>query len=184
MKGIKNGFTVLEILVSISLFTIVILLVNSMYSLSQFSYNKGSNKSELVQNARVSLDRISRELRQSVDIITNLPETEGSAVAEIFFQDGHDVNQITYLRYHLNGTDLYRAYTAYYFEPDEDTYVSYYSRDEFGGEPEVIDLGDLIVGEYFSDLDFWGSGGLINVSLELAKAQEAFNINSSIFTRN
>ncbi|MDD5072039.1 MAG: hypothetical protein PHQ42_04900 [Patescibacteria group bacterium] len=185
---LQNGFTILEILVSISLFTFAIILVNSMYSLSQRSYNKGAAKGELAQNARVCLDRMTRELRQSVDIITALPETAvdplNPPAGEIFFQDGHNADRITYLRYYLNGTDLKRSYIVYYFSSEPDIYVVYNSVDQNGYPPEELIVEDRVVGEYFNGLQFWGSGGLIYISLDLAKNQDSFNINTSVFKRN
>ena len=70
------GFTLLEIIVSLAVFIVVILLTGSIYSLSQKSYKKSSDLAELTQNNRVFLDRLSRELRQSVNIITTLPPTD------------------------------------------------------------------------------------------------------------
>lgn len=184
----QNGFTLLEILVSLSLFTLAIILVGSMYSLSQRSYNKGAGKGELVQNARVCLDRITRELRQSVSIVTVLPETDSDPLNppadEIFFQDGHDASQITYLRYYLDGTDLKRSYIVYYFASEPETYVAYNSFDQYGSPPQELIIEDRVVGEYFGELQFWGSSGLVYISLALAKGQDSFNVNSSIFKRN
>ncbi|MFA4833382.1 MAG: hypothetical protein WC619_00865 [Patescibacteria group bacterium] len=187
-KGNLAGFTLLEILVSLSLFTLAIILVGSMFSLSQRSYNKGAGKGELVQNARVSLDRISRELRQSVNIVTDLPETDTDPMdppaEEIFFQDGHNASQITYLRYYLDGADLKRSYVVYYFSAEPETYVTYDSVDQDGYSPEELIIEDRIVGEYFDQLQFWGSNSLVHISMALAKGQDSFNINSSIFKRN
>jgi len=187
-KANLMGFTLLEILVSLSLFTFAILLVSSMYSLSQKSYNRGAAKGELVQNARVSFDRMTRELRQSLDIVTVLPETDSDPgnppAEEIFFQDGHDASQITYLRYYLDGTNLKRSYIAYYFSAEPDTYVTYNSLDQNGYPPEELIIEDRIVGEYFNQLQFWGSSGLIHISLGLVKNQDSFSMNTGIFERN
>ena len=188
IKKNKIGFTLFEVVVSIFLFTIVILLTGSMYSLSQKSYNKGSNRGELIQNARVSLDRMTRELRQSVNIVTVLPLTEdeeGNPPAnEIFFQDGHDISQINYLRYYLDGSDLKRSKIIYYFDSEPEVYVTYDSVDQLGDLPEELIIEDRIVGEYFDLLEYWGGGGLIYISEEFLKGLEEFNIRTSVFSRN
>ncbi|MEA3464130.1 MAG: prepilin-type N-terminal cleavage/methylation domain-containing protein [Patescibacteria group bacterium] len=185
---INKGFTMSEIIVSIALFTIAILLVGSMYILAQRSYNKGSIKGELVQNIRVCLDRISREIRQSVNIITALPETnddlENPPAEEIFFQDGHNINQITYLRYYLNDTDLMRSHIAYYFDEEPETYVTWDSVDQFGDPPEKLILTNRIVGEYFNTIQFWGADNLIHISIKLTKNQNTVNIDTSVYCRN
>lgn len=188
MKRAHKGFTILEIIVSISLFTMVIMISGSMYVLAQRTYNKGEVGGELAQNARVCLDRISRELRQSVDIITDLPpardDPENPPSQEIFFQDGHDISQITYLRYYLDSTDLKRRQIAYYFEVEPDVYVPYNSEGAGGESPEELIIEDRIVGEYFNNLNFWGSGGLVYIYLELLKNQDTFEIQTSVFSRN
>lgn len=182
------GFTLLEIIVSISLFAIIIILVSDVYLVTQRAYNKNSDTAELSQNARVSLDRISRELRQSASIITTLPATEtemGNPPAnQIFFQDGHDISRITYLRYYLSGANLMREHKAYYFSSDPSVYVTYNSLDQGGYPPLYTIIEDRIVGEYFNGLSFWGASGLINISLSLIKNQNIFTINASVFSRN
>lgn len=181
------GFTLLEIIVSVFLFTIIIILVSDIYLVTQRAYNKNSDTAELTQNARVSLDRISRELRQSASIITALPATEtepGNPPAiQIFFQDGHDVSRITYLKYYLNGANLMREHKIYYFSQEPSIYVTYNSLDQ-GGSPPLEITEDRVVGEYFNELKFWGANGLINISLSLIKNQNIFTINSSVFSRN
>ncbi len=182
------GFSLIEVIVSISLFVIIILLVNSIYILAQQTYNKNSNLAELTQNARVSLDRLSREIRQSVSVITILPATDTDPLNpptnQIFFQDGHNISQITYLRYYLNGTDLMRQKKVYYFSEEPDTYVTYNSIDQYGQPAQELILEDQVVGQYFNDLKFWGVNGLINISIGLSKSQNFFNIKTSVYSRN
>ncbi|KKQ61327.1 MAG: hypothetical protein US81_C0007G0007 [Parcubacteria group bacterium GW2011_GWE2_38_18] len=184
----EKGFTLTEIVVSISLFLVIILMVSSIYSMVQKAYNQGSNEAELLQNARVTLDRMSRELRQSVKIVTDLPVSEvdplNLPVDSIQFQDGHDLGQITYIRYYLDGTSLKRSHIGYYFNSDPATYVYWNSVDVGGGPPVEAIINTNVVGEYFDDLNFWGSAGLINISISLQKNQKKFTVNTSVFTRN
>lgn len=181
------GFTLFEIIVSLSLFVIIIILVNSIYLTSQRSYNKNSNQAELSQNARVAFDRMSRELRQSTKIITALPLSDtdplNPPVDQIFFQDGHDMSQISYLRYYLNGTDLMREHKAYYFGTPS-VYVYYDLLDAGNSLPQEIILEDQVVGEYLTDLEFWGTGREINLKLSFLKNQNSFTMQSLIYSRN
>ncbi|MDD4271353.1 MAG: prepilin-type N-terminal cleavage/methylation domain-containing protein [Patescibacteria group bacterium] len=184
----QPGFTLLEIIVSITLFTIIILLVSEIYLVTQRAYNKNSDTAELTQNARVSLDRITRELRQSTNIITTLPETDDDPdnppVDQISFQDGHDISQITYLRYYLDGGNLTRELKAYYFDEEPTVYVAYNALDQSGEPPEETIINKLTVGEFFTELEFWGADGLINISFNLNKNQHNFNLRTSIYSRN
>lgn len=184
----QTGFTLPEIIVSMAIFVMVILLTGSIYSLSQKSYKKSSDSAELTQNNRVYLDRLSRELRQSVNIITTLPPTgddpANPPADQIIFQDGHDSSLITYLRYYLNGADLMRQHTAYYFENDPSTYVAYNSLDQNGRPAKAIILEDRVIGEYFNQIKFWGTNGLVNIYLKLTKNTNTFEIETSAFGRN
>jgi len=188
IKDNFTGFTLLETIASVSLFVIIIILVSNIYLVTQRAYNKNSELAELTQNARVSLDRISRELRQASNIVTTLPETNTDPLDpptnQIFFQDGHDINQVTYLKYYLDGTNLMREHKAYYFNEEPSIYVTYNSFDQAGDPPLEIILEDRIIGEYFTELKFWGSNGLINISLNLQKNQNNFPIKTSVFSRN
>lgn len=182
------GFTLIEIIISLSLFVIIILLVNNMYTLSQSAYNKNSDTAELTQNARVALDRLSRELRQSEIIVSSLPPTEtdpmNPPLNQIFFQDGHNTSQTTYILYRLDGANLERLAKAYYFSSAPSTYVTYNSTDAGGNPPLELIISDSIVGEYFNDLKFWGANGLVNISIELAKNNHSFNLDTNVYSRN
>ncbi|MFH1582776.1 MAG: prepilin-type N-terminal cleavage/methylation domain-containing protein [Candidatus Falkowbacteria bacterium] len=194
--GNLTGFTLPEIMVSLVIFVMVILLTGSIFSLSQKSYKKSSDLAELTQNNRVYLDRLSRELRQSVNIITTLPPTDDDpanpAADQIIFQDGHDSSLITYLRYYLDGTNLMRKHSAYSFDVDPDnpldtdpsTYVYYNSLDLGDSLPNEIILEDRIIGEYFDQIKFWGSNSLINTYLKLTKNTNTFEIGTSAYSRN
>ncbi|MDD4900703.1 MAG: prepilin-type N-terminal cleavage/methylation domain-containing protein [Patescibacteria group bacterium] len=189
-KTTKNiqGFTLLEVVVSLSLFVIVIILVSDIYITTQRAYNENAVTAELSQNARVSLDRISRELRQSAAIVTTLPASDtdpnNPPATEILFQDGHDISQITYIRYYLNGANLMRQHKAYYFSPEPSVYVTYNSDDQAGSPPLEIVLENRIVGEYYQALNFWGANHLVNISLNLIKNQKVLDVSTSVFSRN
>lgn len=182
------GFTLPEIMVSLAIFVMVILLTGSIFSLSQKSYKKSSDSAELTQNSRVYLDRLSRELRQSANIITTLPPTDtdpaNPPADQIVFQDGHDSSQITYIRYYLNGTDLMREHTAYSFDTAPGVYVYYDSLDAGGSGPDETILENRIIGEYFDQIKFWGSNGIVNIYLKLIKNTNTFEIETSAFGRN
>ncbi len=182
------GFTVFEVTVSIALFTIIIMLTGSMYTLSQRSYNKGSTNAELSQNARVSLDRLSREVRQSIEVVSILPLTDtdpmNPPVDEIFFQDGHEADDVRYIRYYLDGTNLKRLIVVYYFEIEPSNYVFYNSLDEDSDPPVELIVEDRDVGEYFNDLDFWGNDEFVYISMSLAKGNETLDIRTGISSRN
>lgn len=185
-----TGFTLPEIMVSLAIFVMVILITGSIYSLSQKSYKKSADLAELTQNNRVLFDRLSRELRQSANIITTLPPTDtdpaNPPADQILFQDGHDLSQITYIRYYLNGAELMREHKAYSFDTEPGVYVYYDSLDAGGSPPDeiILDGSARVIGEYFNQIKFWGSGGIVNVYLKLIKNTNTFEIETSAYGRN
>ncbi len=84
-----RGFTLVEILVVVAIFGIIFLIIINSVILSNRAYWKEENSIEIMQNGRVVLDAISREVRQSKVIVSSLSEDEESSSSEIIFQDGH-----------------------------------------------------------------------------------------------
>ena len=77
-----------------------------------------------------------------------------------------------------------RAQIAYYFSLDRSVYVRWDSLDASANPPLSIVLEDRIVGEYFDYLQFWGDGGLINISSQLHKNRATLNVDTKVFSRN
>src|SRR4030042_7081060 len=103
---LKRAFTLLEMVVTISLSLLLIGSLYSVYLTSYKSYRRSVNKAELNQNARIALERISRDLRQTERITTSLPPDDtddmNPAPSAIQFQDGHDTENIQYIKYLLS----------------------------------------------------------------------------------
>lgn len=180
----NSGFSLLEIIVALSLFTIAIIMVTSMYTISSRSYNKASAKAELAQNGRVALNRMNRELRQSRDIVTDLSSEKSNAKSEIMFQNGHDAEETTYIEYYLDGEELWRSGTAYYFSSEEDIYVKYNTRNENDELPEKKILSDNLVGEHFNDLEFWANDELVHIYYDLELRNDKLEMGTSVYSRN
>lgn len=92
-KSIKNlnnkGFTIPEVLIVVTISALIVVTIASMIVFSQRSYLQGGNSAEIAQNARVILERMSREVRQAEKISTQLPVSNINPANEIQFQDGH-----------------------------------------------------------------------------------------------
>ncbi len=87
----SEGFTLTEVLVTIVLFMLIIGAISSVHFFSQRAYQEGEIAAELSQNGRTVLERLTRELRQTEETVTELPQTdqEENNPDEIEFQDGH-----------------------------------------------------------------------------------------------
>jgi Tfp pilus assembly protein PilW len=179
----KGGFTLLETVISIGLFVMAIMLVTSMYAIIQKAYKAGADKAEVTQNARVSLDRMSREIRQAVHFVGNLPNSTTTATSSLEFQDGHDQSVINYIKYYLSGSNLMREYKYYYFESSPSTHVRWY--DLSGStKPSATTTSSVIIGEYFKDINFYGTSTGVNIKMSIEKNTNIYNIETLLYTRN
>ena len=181
--NMKNkGFTILEITSVLAIFLLILLLVGSIHVMAQRTSRRGADQSELTQNARVVLDRISRELRQADGIISIISST--TPVSEILFKDGHDDSQITYIRYYLDGNEIKRSHHAYYFNTDPATYVIWDSLDIFGNPPIELVLEDRVVGEYLETVELISVDGLVEINLILNKNRSRIHFGTKVYIRN
>lgn len=120
-KANLTGFTLTETIISIAIIGLVMVVVYSSYILSRQSYLDGENIAEFTQNGRVILERLSREIRQAKEIVTELPQDRTDPPDEIQFQDGHlpliseentaqggNINTITLAATASDQTDFYK----------------------------------------------------------------------------
>lgn len=187
----NKAFTLTELLVSITVFILVIGAVYGTFILNQRAYREGEISAEIIQNGRVILERITREVRQTKEIVTELPDTSAEAISTIEFEDGHDISYLHYIRYFrddINQT-VKREIIAYYFIPFGDpnstsTYVVWNAIPPIGETLATTTLeGPEIIGEYVTHLKFW-EFKIINISLTLEKKEKSINLNTKVFGRN
>lgn len=183
----QKGFTLLEILVSLSLGVLLFVLLLSIYILAAKSLSIVETKSELGQNARLVNERLLREIRQAKQIATILPAGKDDPLnppkSEIEFQDGHQTATVQYIRFYLSGTDLKRQMRRYYFPAEPEVFVPHDSRDDFGNPPQVTIVSDELAGQYIQDLKFYGRD-LINIELTLDKSGAPLRAYTSVYGRN
>ncbi len=196
-----QGFTLVEILITLAIFTLVIIGMFNLFSLSQRFYLQGSIRAELLQNGRVVLERMAREIRQANEIVTSLPQVadnpDNPPVSEIEFQDGHTPSSYQYLgsdyyyiRYYLatSSQEVYRQYRVYCFD-DCSLCNDYFRWDdtimENGNtvQAHACVLEERIIGEYLKELEFWGADS-VNISLLVGKGNEEINFKTKFFGRN
>lgn len=182
-----SGFTLIEILLAIYIGILIFLAITSLYFLAQKFYRIGSDRLEIVQNGRVTFDRLTRELRQTQEITTTLPATKSEPdfppPSEIQFQDGHQTTVVRYYRYYLDGSEFKRQIIVYYFEDEPAVYINWNATDEEGDPPLSLILEEKLVGEYFSTLQFYGTSET-NIEATLTKDEISTNFKTKIFGRN
>ena len=192
MRNIKeksNAFTLVEILTVVFLGALIILAAYTAYLISYKSYHRNSQSAELTQNGRIALERMTRDLRQAVELVTVLPENPGVGAppAEIKFQDGHDywptTGKIQYITYYLSGTDLYRKVSHYAFPSYPDDWVLWSTTGSEGTLPtEYTDLNQ-IKAQNISQLQFWGEDVII-ISFDVSDGTSTYSFETKVLGRN
>ena len=195
----KKAFTLVEILVALAIFLVVILVVTSIYNLSRENYKANANMTEIAQNGRIALDRMTREIRQAREVITPLADDRAGSTSTIEFEDGHtpfseykDVNsEHFYIRYYIpnpseENKKLHRQYRVYCFK-DCSNCDEYYrwdrTKEDAPTTTHACVLEDKIVAEYISNLEIWGDP-LVNILLKLEKNGEEINLKTKVSGRN
>ena len=180
----NKGFSLAELMVAIFIAGLIISLTSGYYILLKNIYQKTDNRAEIIQNGRVILDRMVREIRQSPKISTELPTDPSiNAPNELQFQDGHEISEIKYIRYFLEDNTLKRQVIVYYFgdNPGDYTYQDAIDQNQNPPIQDIID--EKLIGEYVTDIEFWGNK-IININLYLSQNEENKIFFTSVFGRN
>lgn len=181
----ENGFSLIELLIVSAVMLVVLLAFFSIYFASQGFYQKAENQAEILQNGRVILERISREVRQAKEVVTSLSNLESEAANSFVFEDGHVTSPYSYIRYFQDGSLIKREVFGYYFSGDALQELVPWNAAPPGGqtlEEKVIE-SEKTIGEYIQSLKIW-RGDAINVKLELFLRGEIVNLESSFSPRN
>lgn len=187
----RRAFTLIESLTVVFLSVVIVFSAYSIYLMSTKAYKKNSESAELTQNARIALERMSRDIRQSAEFVTVLPSTptEFEPPSEIKFQDGHNLGpgllptegKIQYITYKLVGTDLRRIISHYTFS-DPDIWVLW-SAVEGANFPTETITEDVVKAENVSLLQFWGND-LITMHLQVANNNNTYTFETKTLGRN
>lgn len=184
-NNLKFGFTIIEVSVTTAILSLVLGAVYGVYNLSQKAYTTEENMIEITQNGRVVFERLSREVRQATEIVTELPEEEASATSTILFEDGHITEPYIYIRYFQEDSLVKREVISFYFSDDQiETPVPWDAVPPGGQTLLVKTIQEAqIIGEYIDQLKFWGSG-VVNIILDLDKKENNLRLKTAIFGRN
>ncbi|MBU6389368.1 type II secretion system GspH family protein [Patescibacteria group bacterium] len=183
----KPAYTLIELLVAIVVSGILVAIAAATYNLSIKSFNQDQAKADIAQNARITLDRMARDLRQTPDVITQFPsspsDTSIPQPGQIEFEDGHD-NNLNYYRYYLNGTTLMLDTISCYFPYDPSTPVACDAVGNGGISPSSTVLSTQEVAEKVKSLAFYGSQPLQIVITTTDGLNQTFVLRTSVYERN
>lgn len=182
-----RGFTLFEVLIAITIGSVLLGIVLAIYNLTIRSLASSEARSEMTQNSRVIMDQITRDIRQARAIATVIPsnpdDPQNPPPNELEVQDGHQTEILQYVRYAVDGTDLRRQVRQYYFNADPEVLVAFDAEDDFGNPPETNLVEDEIAGQYVEAIAFYGTG-LITVELTLKKSSIVHQTKTAIAGRN
>ncbi|MFA6422908.1 MAG: prepilin-type N-terminal cleavage/methylation domain-containing protein [Patescibacteria group bacterium] len=179
----QKGFSLIEILAAITIGMVILVSAYELFDLASIAWSKTNARFEVRQNARIAIERMSRDIRQSVKIINNIPETKDTPANEIKFQDGHTINKIQYITYSLDQENLIKKYSHYSFISDPLTWVFSDTKDGSGNSPSETTDSSEIVALNIKSLDFWGSDA-INISLLVSKGNYQEDYETTVMSRN
>ena len=189
-KNNFRGLTLIEVIISITILSLILLIVYSSLTLSRRSYIEGENIAEITQNGRVILERLSREIRQAKEIVTELPDVLDSEIpegakSEIEFEDGHISAPYHYIHYFKEDNKIWREVIGYYFSGDSDeTLVPWDAQPPENQTLEKKTLEEAkIIGECVTDLKLWGLR-VINTFITLEKYNKKIELSAKVFGRN
>jgi len=181
-----KGFTLVEVLIVLVILVLVTGVIYAGYVLSQRAYIQGEISAELTQNARVVLERMTREIRQAREVVTDLPSSAEEALNHIEFEDGHGSDRYYYIRYFQADNELKREMVAYYFSGDDTVFVPRNAIPPPGESLEEALIEEArTIGEFVKELKVWSpETKIINIFINLEKGGKELDFSTSVSGRN
>jgi len=184
----RAAFTLVELLVALIVSSILVAATASVYSLFRKSMAAAQTQADISQNGRIVVDRLSRELRQTPEVVTDLPtdpsDTSVPQPASIEFQNGH-TSDLAYYRYYLSGTTLELETAQYAFASDPATRVPDTATDADGNAPVRSVISTVAIAEHVQSLAFYGNGATIRFDLTTGDgATQSYPLETVIDRRN
>lgn len=182
----QHGFTLFEILIAMTIGVTLLGLLFSIYTLSIKSLTSGQARAELTQTSRSVVERITRDVRETKNLASALPQDAGDPgnppLSELLLEDGH-ADVLQYIRYYTDQDDLKREIRQYYFPEEPEVLVTYNAEDELGNPPLSTAVSDNKVGQYVSEILFWGQNP-VYLELTLEKSSVTHETRTSLYGRN
>ena len=164
----RPAFTLVEMLVAMLVSSILVGATASVYSLFRRSMAADQQKADFSQNGRIILDRLTRELRQSPLVVTDLPtgplDTSVPQPASIEFENGH-ASDLAYYSYYLSGATLQLDVVQYYFATSPTVRVLNTATDAAGNPPVRNVISTTAIAEDVRSLAVYGSDSQITLAV-------------------
>ncbi|AKM82066.1 MAG: hypothetical protein UT28_C0001G0255 [Berkelbacteria bacterium GW2011_GWE1_39_12] len=183
----SQGLTLVEVIVAISLASLVLISLYQVYATSYQSYRRNISKAEINQNARIALERITRDLRQTNEIVTTLPATNtdplNPAPSNLEFVDGHNTTKLQYINYVYAEGELHREVVHYYFSTNTSEWVAWNAKDQYDNPPQSSIDEDAIKADKLTSLSFFGTN-IISIVLTVEENGQTQTYQTQVLGRN
>jgi prepilin-type N-terminal cleavage/methylation domain-containing protein len=167
IKGKFNGFTLLEVLVSIAIFAAIVSVLYPSYTGTFKNIEYTESEAEIYHMARITLERLTKDIKSTYipAWIEQNEENEDELIQRMnFFAEDEDINgrSADSLRFFFNNHLVFReedrpgnAFISYYIKEREDDSLVLYRNDthEFDEIPDE-ETGGLILCENLYSLEF------------------------------
>lgn len=187
MSKKNKGFTIIEILIVLIISSAVLGISTAVYNTFRKAITRDQNTAAMAQNARVALDRISREVRQASGIVTAIPVDENDTTIpqpnELEFEDGH-ANDISYKRYYISGTILKMDINEYYFSYDTANRVSWNAIGNGEVSPIKHTISTQDIADNVQSLEFYGAKPLEIVITTTDYVGQNLTLRTKLYERN
>ena len=143
---------------------------------------QGEALNEISQDARIMLNRVNRDLRQTPTIITNIPEGRNNGIETINLVDGFREDEDTdphYIRYQKN-TNSFDLVSYHYTDPNSPSNIVSHS---FTGAVENIEETESIV-ENLDTIKIYTENSIIKIYLKLTKHEKDITLVTGVYPRN
>jgi type II secretory pathway pseudopilin PulG len=183
------AFTLVELVVALLISSVLITVTTSVYVVTRKSISADLSNSDNSQNARIAIDKMARDLRQTREVVTSLPanpsDTSIAQPGQILFEDGHpnttDSTYLTYRNYYLTGAGVLNLDVDYYYvSPDTATRVHWTTPNAVASV-----ISTTAIAEHVKSLSFYDSGGPIQIVVVTTDSnKQTYTLRTTVFKRN
>jgi prepilin-type N-terminal cleavage/methylation domain-containing protein len=184
----KPGFSLVELLVAMVISGILVGLTTSVYSLFRRSLSRDQGTADISQNARIVFDRLSREIRQSPDMSTELPaDPSDNTVTQPYaveFENGH-ATDLTYRHYFVQNSVLELEQKEYYCLHEPSVRVRNVPASCSVSDPITANvLSTTDIADHVQSIAFYGDRVIEAVIITADGNGQTYTLRSFIYRRN
>ncbi len=181
----RPAVTLVEVLVAVAIGAMITAISVQIYGQLRVAIARDQGKNDVVQNARVALDRLARDLRQANEFVTVMPAAYlAGDPPEFEFEDGH-ADDLTYRRYYIDGSTLKVDTKQYTFSTAPNTRVRWNVVNGSGQRPTATVLSTLDVADGVYAVEMYGTNAEVTIIVTTRNLDgQEFKLRTRAYARN